>query len=60
VQDEGEPLGRGERLEHDEQSKAHGVGEQRLLLGIVTAVERDDGLGQPGADVVLAPRLASA
>ena len=34
VQHEGQPLGRRERLEHDEQREADRVGEQRFVLGV--------------------------
>jgi hypothetical protein len=60
VEDECESLCRAQRLEHDEQGEADGVGQQRLVLGIVSVLERNDRLGKPGADVVLAPRLSSA
>ena len=60
VQHEGEPLGRRQRLEHDEQREADRVGEQRLLLGVGLVVDAHDRLGQPAADVVLAPRAPRA
>jgi hypothetical protein len=45
VQDEREPLRRGQRLEHYEQRQPHRVGQERLVLG-VGAVERiDDRVG---------------
>ena len=34
VQHEGEPLGRRQRVEHDEQREADRVGQQRLVLGV--------------------------
>ena len=34
VQDKREPLGRGERLEHNEQRQPHRVGQQRFVLGV--------------------------
>ena len=33
VQDEGQPLARRQRLEHDQQGETDGVGEERLVLG---------------------------
>ena len=55
VQDEGQPLGGGERLEHDQQREPDRVGEQRLVL-------RVDGVGavdqRVGEAHVLQRRLA--
>ena len=45
VQHEREPLGRAERLEHDEQRKADGVGEQCLLLGVASSSRLTIGCG---------------
>ena len=59
VQDEGEPLRRRQRVEHDEQREADRVGEQRLVLGAVRR-QRDDRLRQLRADEVLATRAAGA
>ena len=55
VKHEGEPLCRGQVLEHDEQRKADRVGEQCLLLGIAVGLDAHNRLGQPAAGVVLAP-----
>jgi hypothetical protein len=55
VKHESEPLGRGQVLEYDEQSKADRVGEECLLLGIPVALGAHDRLRQPAAGVVLAP-----
>jgi hypothetical protein len=53
VQDEREPLGGRQRLQHHQQSQADRVREQRLLLRIVALVDADDRLGEPRADIVL-------
>jgi hypothetical protein len=42
VEDVGEPLCRRQRLEHDEQHEADGVGEQRLVLRVDTVCAVDD------------------
>ena len=59
MQDEREPLGGRERVEHDEQREADRIGEQRLLLGIVFPVDAHHGLRQPAAEIVLAARAAA-
>ena len=56
MQHEREPLGRRQRLEHDEHGDTDRVREQRLVLGIAGGVDADDGLRQPRAGVVLVPR----
>jgi len=59
VQHERESLGRTERLEHDLKRKADRVGDQRLVLGSVRLLERDDRLGQRAVEQLLvagAPR----
>src|SRR5581483_5496299 len=60
VQDECEPLGRSERLEHDVEGEADAVGDQSLVLGARTIVQRHDRLRHPRADEVLAARAAGA
>jgi hypothetical protein len=40
VQHEGEPFGRVEGVEHDQQGQPDGVGQHRLALGIVVGFER--------------------
>ena len=60
MQHEGEPLGRGERVEDDEQGQADRVRDHGLVLGIGLLVDRDDRLREPGADEVLAARPARA
>jgi hypothetical protein len=56
VQDEGEPLGRCERLEHDVEGEADTVGDECFLLRGRRAVDRDDRLGHPRADELFAAR----
>ena len=56
MQDEREPLRRRQRLEHDQERQADGVGEHRLLLGVEMLVARDDRVGQPSVlEEILAP-----
>ena len=57
VQHEREPLGRRQRLEHDEQREPDRVGQQRLVLGVGAVGAVDDRLGQ--AQRRAAPRAAS-
>ena len=45
VQDERHPFRRGQRLQHGHQRHAHGVGEQRLVLGLHSVGPVDDGVG---------------
>ena len=65
MQDEGEPLGRGELLEHDEQREPDRIRHHGLALWVrrppppaPIVVKFNDGLGQPGPEVVLAARAA--
>ena len=58
VQHERKPLGRAQRLEHDEQRKPDRVGQQRLVLGVGAVDAVDDRLGQVHARA--APRAAIA
>ena len=61
VQDEGEPLGGRERLEHDQQGEPDRVGEQRLVLGVDGVGAVDQRVGD--AHLLqrrLAPRRARA
>jgi hypothetical protein len=58
VEDVGEPLCRRQRLEHDEQREADGVGEQRLVLGVGAVWAVDDRVGQVCVEWLLASRLA--
>jgi hypothetical protein len=60
VQDEGEPLGGGQRLEHNQQGHADRVGQDGLLFRTFGLVGADHGFGQPGAGVVHAAGLARA
>jgi hypothetical protein len=55
VQHEREPLGRGERLEHDQQRQPDRVREQRLVLGVRAVRKVDDRVG----DVHVLRQLAS-
>jgi hypothetical protein len=57
VEDESEPLGRGQCVEDDEQGQTDRIGQKGLLLGVVNTLGGDIGLGEPGADRILAPRL---
>jgi len=56
VQDEREPLGRSQRVEHDQQREPHRVREHGLVFRPI--LDRDDGLWQ--RDVILAARAARA
>ena len=60
MEDEREPLGRPQRLEHDEQSEADGVRDHGFVLRVRPIPERDDGLRQPRAAVFLAAGPAGA
>jgi hypothetical protein len=60
VQHEREPLGGGERLEHDQQRKTDRVSQQRLVLGVGAIHAVDDRLGYAYAQGLLAPRPARA
>jgi len=55
VQHEGEPLGRVQRLEYDQQRKTHRVGEDALLGRIDPVAGLDDRVGHAHAQRVLAP-----
>lgn len=50
MEDVGEPLCGGERLEHDEQREADGVGEQRLVLRVDAVCAVDDRVRQVRVD----------
>jgi hypothetical protein len=56
VQDERQPLGRGQRVEHHEEREADRVGQQGLVLGLELALKADDGVG----DVHIQGLLASS
>jgi hypothetical protein len=58
VQDEGQPFGRGQRLEHDQEREADRVGEQRLVLGIGAVGGVDDRVGNMHLERLLASRSA--
>jgi hypothetical protein len=58
VQHEGEPLGRTQGVEHDEQRQPNRVGEQYLLLGALSVVETDDRVGHVRDQQLLRPRVA--
>ena len=45
MEHERQPLGRGQGIEHDEESKADRFGQQRLLLRLELPVWADDGVG---------------
>ena len=51
VQDEGEPLGRSQRIEYHEQGGAYRVGQQRFALG----VDGVDGIRHVSVQRLLAP-----
>ena len=59
VQQEGGPLLRRQRLEHDQEGEGEGVG-QLGLLGWIVGRALGDRLGQPLADVCLAPGAGRA
>jgi hypothetical protein len=56
VQDESQPLGRGQGLEHDQQGEADGVGEQRLVLRIGAVGRVDDRVGDVHVERALPAR----
>jgi hypothetical protein len=59
VQHEAEPLGRRQRLEHDEQREADGVGQDGVAFRVrVVGGQPDDRLRQPGTRQLLTTRLA--
>jgi hypothetical protein len=60
VGDEGQPLGRGQRLQDDQQRRPDRVGQQRLGLGVGPAGVARQLLGQLGTEEVLAPGAAIA
>ena len=60
MKDVGEPLCRRQRLEHDEQREADGVGEQRLVLGVDPVGGVDDRVGNVHVERLLASRPARA
>ena len=60
VQHERQSLGRGQRVQHDQQRQPDRVGEQRLVLGIGAFVDADDRLRQPVARRVFRARAAGA
>jgi hypothetical protein len=60
VEDEGEPLGRGQGVQHHEEGQPDRVGEQRLVLGLETCLWTDDRVGQTGLEGLLAPPLPRA
>ena len=58
VQDEGQPLGGRQRLEHDQQRQGDGVGQLGLVRGV--AGGDDDRIGHVGLQRLLAPGPAGA
>jgi hypothetical protein len=61
VQDERQPLRRGERVEHHEQRQPDGVRQHRFALGVEgVGLVADERLGQAAAGVVLAAGAAGA
>ena len=60
MQDESEPLGGCQRLEHDEQRETDRVGQERLVLGVGAVGRIDDRLGDVDAERLLATRPARA
>lgn len=64
MEHEREPFGRRERLEHDQQRDADGLGQEGVALGTgrvaARAEPRRERLGQPRPGVGLAPRAAAA
>ena len=60
MQHEREPLRRRQRLEHDEQRQADGIGQQRLVLGIDPVHPVDKRIGEPSGERLLPPGLARA
>ena len=60
MQDEREPFSRRQCVEDNQECEANRVGEQRLILGAVLRLQRDDRLRQLPADIVLAAGAAGA
>ena len=60
MEDEGEPFGGGQRVEHDEKGQPDRVREQCLFLGLSRAVLADDGVGQVLLEELLAASVARA
>ena len=60
MEDEGQPLGRAQRVEHDEEGDADGVGQERLVLGIGLPGTVQDDIGHVRLHRVLAPRTPGA
>ncbi len=60
MEHERQPLSRGQGIEHDQQSKADRVRQQRLLLRLKALVWADEGVGQVHPQGFLAPQVARA
>ena len=60
MQDEGQPFGRGQRFEHNQQRQADRVGEQRFVLGIGALGGVDDRVGHADVERLLVPRVPRA
>jgi hypothetical protein len=60
VEYEREALGRAQRLQHDEQREADGVGQQRLVLRVGSVGAVDERVGHVDAERLLPPPLARA
>jgi hypothetical protein len=55
VEHEGDPLGRGQGVEHDQQGQTDRVGQQRLLVRLERPLGADHGIGEAQAQGLLAP-----
>ena len=60
MEDEREPLGRVQRLQHNQQRQPDRVGQERLVLGIGAVGRIDDRVGHVHAERLLPPRGARA
>jgi hypothetical protein len=60
VQDERQPLGRAQGVEHDQQGQADRVGQQRLELRLQLVVRADQGVGQAHAEGFFPPYVPRA
>jgi len=58
MEDKRQPLGRGGRVEHDEEGKADRVGQQRLFLRLQLLVWTDDRVGYVHPDGFRTPVVA--
>jgi hypothetical protein len=60
MEDEGQSLRWGQRLQHDLQGEADRVGQQRFILRLMAGLRADDGVGHADLERVLAAAAARA